>query len=54
MVAVFKNVGLRFMTKGCSAVSLLSGKCKLFEKIIINRCVDLVKNVVFSVIFSII
>ena len=44
MVPVFKNVGERSTAKNCCSVSLLSVVSKVFEKLVINRIVDLLEN----------
>ena len=52
VVPVFKNVGKRSTTKNYHPVSLLSLVSKVFEKLVNNRIVDHLENVVFFLISS--
>ena len=52
MVPVFKNVGERSAAKNYCPVSLLSVVSKVFEKLVNNRIVDHLENVVFFLISS--
>ena len=52
MVTVFKNVGERCTTENYRPVSLLSVVSKVFEKLVNNRFVDLLRNGAFFLIFS--
>ena len=52
VVPVFNNVGERSIAKNCHPVSLLFYSCKVFEKHVNNRLVDLLEKRGFFLISS--